>query len=201
MKKLFLFLFSVFAWASCSNSGDNATAQQDLYFPPVGSDVWETTSINELGWNSAAVAPLMAYLEEKHSKSFIILVDGKIVMENYFNGQTVSSNWYWASAGKTLTSTMAGIAEQEGLLNINDKVSDYLGTGWTSAPLEKENLITNRHLLTMTSGLDDDLGDDVSPANLQYIADGGTRWAYHNVYREIAGCNCRSDRTNFFGLL
>ena len=38
--------------------------------------------------------------------------------------------------GKTLTATVTGIAQQEGLLNINNKVSDYLGTGWTSAPLK-----------------------------------------------------------------
>lgn len=37
----------------------------------------------------------------------------------------------------------------------------------------------------MTSGLDDSLGDDVTPANLQYIADAGTRWAYHNVYVKL----------------
>jgi len=33
--------------------------------------------------------------------------------------------------------------------------------------------------------LDDSLGDDVSPANLQYIADAGSRWAYHNVYVKL----------------
>ena len=38
-----------------------------------------------------------------------------------------------------------------------------------AAPLAKENLITCKHLLTMTSGLDDTLGDDVSPANLQLM--------------------------------
>ena len=37
----------------------------------------------------------------------------------------------------------------------------------------------------MNSGLDDTLGDDVSPANLQYLADSGTRWAYHNVYVKL----------------
>jgi CubicO group peptidase (beta-lactamase class C family) len=37
----------------------------------------------------------------------------------------------------------------------------------------------------MTSGLDDSLGDDVSPANLKYKADAGTRWAYHNVYVKL----------------
>ena len=34
----------------------------------------------------------------------------------------------------------------------------------------------------MTSGLDNSLGDDVSPQNLKYVADASTRWAYHNVY-------------------
>jgi CubicO group peptidase (beta-lactamase class C family) len=106
-------------------------------------------------------------------------------MENYFNGHSATTAWYWASAGKTLTATVTGIAEQEGYINTNNKVSDYIGTGWTSAPLAKENLITCKHLLSMSSGLDDSLGDDVSPANLQYIADAGTRWAYHNVYVKL----------------
>ena len=37
----------------------------------------------------------------------------------------------------------------------------------------------------MNSGLNDALGDDVSPANLQYVADAGSRWAYHNVYVKL----------------
>jgi CubicO group peptidase (beta-lactamase class C family) len=106
-------------------------------------------------------------------------------MENYFNGHSATTPWYWASAGKTLTSTVTGIAQDEGLLNINNKVSDYLGTGWTSAPLAKENLITCKNLLSMNSGLNDALGDNVDPANLQYVADAGNRWAYHNVYVKL----------------
>ncbi|HNP54444.1 MAG TPA: serine hydrolase, partial [Ferruginibacter sp.] len=61
--------------------------------------------------------------------------------------------------------------------------SDYLGTGWTSLPLAKENLITIRHQLTMTTGLDDGVADSdcTDPACLTYKADAGTRWAYHNA--------------------
>ena len=106
-------------------------------------------------------------------------------MENYFNGHDSTTLWKWNSAGKTLTSTVTGIAEQEGFINTNNKVSDYIGTGWTSAPLAKENLITCKNLLSMNSGLDDTLGDDVSPTNLQYITDAGNRWAYHNVYVKL----------------
>ena len=162
------------------------TTNETMYFPPNdGSSTWTTKSIADLGWNQSSVQPLLDYLDLKHTKSFIILVNGRIVMENYFNGHTATTLWQWNSAGKTLTSTITGIAQQEGLININNKVSDYLGTGWTSAPLAKENLILCKNLLSMNSGLDDTLGDDVSPANLQYVADAGSRWAYHNVYVKL----------------
>ena len=171
--------------SSDDSSIDQSTVAETMYFPPSNSDTWETKTLSSLNWHQDKVQDLLSYLELKHSKSFMILQNGKIVMEYYFNGHTSTTPWYWASAGKTLTSTVTGIAEQEGFLNINNKVSQYLGTGWTSAPLAKENLITCKHLLTMTSGLDDSLGDDVSPANLQYKADAGTRWAYHNVYVKL----------------
>jgi len=189
MKKYFsLLILAVFSFGCSSDSGsDNPTPiEEAMYFPPSdGSTTWDSKSIADLGWNQSAVQPLLDYLQLKNSKSFIILVNGRIVMENYFNGHSATTPWYWASAGKTLTATVTGIAEQEGFLNINNKVSDYIGTGWTSIPLAKENLITCRHLLTMSSGLNDALGDDVSPANLQYVADAGTRWAYHNVYVKL----------------
>ena len=37
----------------------------------------------------------------------------------------------------------------------------------------------------MSSGLDDALGDEVSPSNLQYLVDAGSRWASHNVYVKL----------------
>ena len=187
MKKILISVLIIPIFFSCSTNDKNLTPTpiQNLYFPPLTGGIWETTPITQLNWNSAAVQPLLDYLELKHSKSFIILVNGKIVMENYFNGHTSTSPWYWASAGKTLTSTLTGIAQDENLLNINTKVSDYIGTGWTSASLAKENLITCKNLLSMNSGLDDALGDNVSPANLQYEADAGTRWSYHNVFVKL----------------
>ncbi len=188
MKKIIYFLLIVLVFTNCSdnnNSGSDVN-YNIMYFPPTnGTDTWETQSISSLGWNQNAVQPLLDYLLLKNTKSFMILVNGRIVMENYFNGHTATTLWRWNSAGKTLTSTVTGIAEQEGFINTNNKVSDYLGTGWTSAPLAKENLITCKNLLKMNSGLDDTLGDDVAPGNLQYVADAGTRWAYHNVYVKL----------------
>ncbi len=73
-----------------------------------------------------------------------------------------------------------GIAQENNLLSLDDPSSQYLGEGWTSAELEKENAITIRNQLTMTSGLNDLFFDCVTPDCLRYTADAGTRWAYHN---------------------
>ena len=185
-KMLPLLLLALF---TCSSEDDNPPTvvipEEEIYFPPINSDTWETKSLSELGWNENELQPLLDFLEEKNTKSFMVLHDGKIVIESYFNNHTATSPWYWASAGKTLTTAVTGIAENEGFININNKVSDYLGNGWTSAPLDKEHLITCKNLLSMTSGLNDALGNNVSPDNLQYIADAGTRWAYHNVYVKL----------------
>ncbi len=191
MKLFYALSLSLMSIVGCSSDDETTTTpsqpipEENMYFPPNNSSTWETKSISSLNWNQTAVQPLLDYLDLKHTKSFIILVNGRIVMENYFNSHTSTSLWYWASAGKTLTSTVTGIAQQENFLNINNKVSTYIGTGWTSETLVKENLITCKHLLSMSSGLDDALGDNVDPSNLQYKADAGTRWAYHNVYVKL----------------
>lgn len=194
MKKYIIILFVLFLFLSCSTDNNPETTEnpdntgETLYFPPIDSDFWETKSLTEANWNETALQPLLDFLEEKNTKGFIILHNGKIVVEAYMNGHSSSSNWYWASAGKTLTTAVVGIAQDEGLLVINNTVSNYLGLGWTSAPIEKENLITCKHLLSMTSGLDDTTGDDVSPENLFYLADAGTRWAYHPVFVKLQDC-------------
>jgi CubicO group peptidase (beta-lactamase class C family) len=203
MSKITYFLLIILFFGSCSSDSSESTPSpiETLYFPPPTGDVWETKSITDLGWKQTSVQPLLDFLAQKNTKGFIILVNGRIVMEKYFNGHSASTPWYWASAGKTLTATVTGIAQDQGLLNINNKVSDYLGTGWTSAPLAKENLITCKNLLCMNSGLNDALGDNVSPTNLQYVADSGTRWAYHNVYVKLQDVVARASGqswTNYF---
>ena len=161
-----------------------------LYFPPVGSDAWETILPDDLGWNTAALNDLFSTLETNGTRAFIVLQDGKIVIEEYWGKNIMNtadfdrnSNWYWASAGKTLIAFLIGIAQEDGLLSIYDRTSDYLGTGWTSMSSEKEELITIRHQLTMTTGLDYTVADTycTEPECLQYKTDAGEQWFYHNA--------------------
>lgn len=159
-----------------------------LYFPPTIGTTWQTLSPASQQFCPDRIDSLYNFLEERHTKAFLLLKDGKIVLEKYFGTFVQDSFWYWASAGKSLTAMLVGQAQEEGLLNIENKTSDYLGVGWTSAPANKEALIKVRHQLTMTTGLDDtfvptptepDPNNCTDPACLNYLVDAGTRWAYH----------------------
>ncbi len=158
----------------------NGEAQ--LYYPPISSEVWDTISLEQMGWCEERVDDLYGFLSDNNTKAFILLKDDKIVLEQYFNDHSQDENWYWASAGKSLTAFAIGIAQEKGYLQINDRTSEYLGTGWTSCSEEKEDNITIHHQLTMTTGLDDDFGDIYCTDKecLQCLDINESRWAYHN---------------------
>jgi len=186
-----LLLLVLLLSAACSKVEDSSvTPTTSAYFPPVGSSDWETVKPESLGWRTDQIQPLFNYLQSTQTRAFIVTQNGRIVLEKYFGNNLANtapfnqgSQWYWASAGKTLTGFMVGKAQEEKFLSIDQKTATYLGAGWTALPPAKENLITVKNQLTMTTGLDDGVPnkDNTSPANLTYKADAGTRWAYHNA--------------------
>ena len=187
---LLLSLFLVFACEKSETPVPDTEVEDSLYFPPINSDSWATTSPESLNWNTQVLDELYDFLQTNNTRAFIILKDGKIVAEKYWGNNianntpfTQNTNWYWASAGKTITAFLTGLAQEKGFLNIENKTSDYLGNNWTSMPLEKENLITVRHQLTMSTGLNYRVSDIhcTDPKCLEYRADAGTQWFYHNA--------------------
>ena len=188
----FIFFFLLF---SCQDdisdiAPEPSSDPDELYFPPNNNEEWESQSLSSLGWNADKWKELSNLLEANDTRAFIVLKDGKIVIEQYY-GKSISNIdnfdkskiWYWASAGKTLTSFIVGKAQEDGFLKISDKASDYLGSSWTSLTSTQEAKISVRNQLTMTSGLDDSVSesDDFAPEKLIYKADAGSRWAYHNA--------------------
>ncbi|MDX1909783.1 MAG: serine hydrolase [Bacteroidia bacterium] len=176
MKNLFIGVFLLVVLAV------SPVRAQELYFPPLTGSTWETVTPASLGWCESKIDSLADFLEGQNTKAFIVLKGGKIAIERYFDAFTRDSLWYWASAGKTLTAFTVGLAQEDGYLSIQDTTADYLGTGWTAAPPAKEAAITVWHQLTMTSGLDDGVANPYCTLDtcLTYLADAGTRWAYHN---------------------
>lgn len=194
---------------SACRKKDPLPKNESLHFPE--NDTWETTSVQELGWAEAVVPELEAFLEANETRGFLLLKNGRIVLERYW-GLNLSgtadfgaqSYWYWASAGKTLTAFTVGLAQEQNFLDTDDAVTNYLGAGWTSATPSQEAAITVWHQLTMTSGLDDGVANNHStaPADLQYKAVAGTRWAYHNgpytLLHDVVAAACGQSFQEFF---
>lgn len=178
MKKILLL------WVIGLASFSQKAKAQSIYFPPLSNNAaWDTISPSSLGWCVSEIDTLYNYLQQQDTKGFMVLKDGKIVLEKYFGTFTKDSLWYWASAGKTITSFLIGKAQEENFLSIADSSSKYLGAGWTNCTLNQEKNIKILNQLTMTTGLDDGVPDNHCTIDtcLKYLEDAGTRWAYHNA--------------------
>jgi CubicO group peptidase (beta-lactamase class C family) len=179
-----------------------APAQTSLYFPPTTGSAWATTTPASLGWCQPPLDSLLAYAGRQHTDALLILKDGRLVVEHYYGTYTADSIHYWASAGKSLTATLLGLARQDGLLQLSDSTSRFLGRGWTSATPAQEGRITIRHQLTMTSGLDDVPpapcdNESTTPGCLRYLAPPASRWAYHTgAYRTLQDVLVQASGTN-----
>ncbi|MBC8124529.1 MAG: serine hydrolase [Candidatus Kapabacteria bacterium] len=154
-----------------------------MYFPPLTGSEWEKTSPTDLGWCSERIDSLVRFAGETNAKALIILKSGRIVVEKYYDTFTQDSVWYWASAGKTVTSVLVGHAQENGLVDISKPSATYLGEGWSSCTPAQEANITVRHHLTMTTGLEGRVADDNCkvPSCLSYRAEPGTLWDYYNA--------------------
>ena len=189
MRNIILLGFVAFAFFSCKKTETitttpvHAPTPENYYYPPLTGSVWETKTAASLGWDETMLQQAFDYAATKNTYGLIVLQNGKIVKEQYWNNWTKDTRYFIASAGKSVVAFVAGIAQKDGIININHRTSQYLGAGWTSLPLIKENVITIKNQLSMTTGLDDGVPDQdcTTPACLVYKTDAGNRWSYHNA--------------------
>lgn len=90
----------------------------------------------------------------KRVNSFLVIKDGHLVMERYYNGYTRDDFQHVMSVTKSVISALIGIAIDQGLIkDVNQRIMDFFpdfrGKGIDSL----YQSLTLRHLLTMTSGI------------------------------------------------
>ena len=109
-------------------------------------------------------AVLTGFEQDAHPdlRGAIVLRDGKIVAEHYYNGETADGLHDIRSAGKSVTALLMGIAADRGrILGVDDRVDTYLPEVKGSAIAD----VALRNVLTMRSGLAAFDGDSASPGN------------------------------------
>jgi CubicO group peptidase (beta-lactamase class C family) len=92
----------------------------------------------------------------------LILKDNKLVCEEYFNGYDAEMHHSLYSAGKSLVSTLIGIAIDKGFIKNSDQTLRDLFPGHHSINNNhsENSEIKLKHILTMTTGLDCGNPDD-----------------------------------------
>lgn len=91
------------------------------------------------------------YSEQNNGSAVVVLKGDKIVFEDYENGFTAKIPHFLASGSKSFVGVMAVAAQEDGLLKLDDKVSDTISE-WKSDPQQSQ--VTIRQLLSLTSGID-----------------------------------------------
>jgi CubicO group peptidase (beta-lactamase class C family) len=120
-------------------------------------------------YDKKLIKTLKGNIEEgvfKQISSVIVIKNGKLLIEEYFNGETRDSLHDPRSAGKSFSSSITGIAENEGYLKNEDQTlkNFYNIKSYSNYSPQKEN-VSIKDLLTMSSVFDGNDDDNNSPGN------------------------------------
>ena len=91
------------------------------------------------------------YSAERRGVSLLIMRDGEVLFEDYPRSGGATKAWELASGTKSFTGIMAAAAQADGLLDIDASCASLLPE-WED---DTRNAISVRHLLTLTSGLEE----------------------------------------------
>lgn len=156
-----LILFGLLVIVACGGGGSSDTSVP-VPTPPVNnSPNWKPVSPEfqhagaaEVGIDEDVINA--AYTQagsQSGVRSLLVLKQGRLVAEQYFNGYTAQQLQHVRSVTKTITALLTGIAIEEGLLSLDATVGEYFIDDYAISDEDAE-LITVAQLLTMTSGFD-----------------------------------------------
>lgn len=114
---------------------------------PLGLGLAE--SIDQVTWQGKNV-PFTEFLSATQTNAFIVIRDGKITYEKYFNGHTQATVLPSYSVAKTMTSLVIGQLIDEGKLSENDTFVKYLPKFEAGTSFDR---VTIAQLLDMNSGI------------------------------------------------
>jgi CubicO group peptidase (beta-lactamase class C family) len=109
---------------------------------------------------------LASFLEESETSGLLVLREGEIAHESYYQGYDATSRAQSFSMAKSVVSALVGIAIEEGSIrSVRDSISDYLpelrGSGYEGVSIHD--------VLTMSSGVDFDEDYDSFRSDVMWL--------------------------------
>jgi CubicO group peptidase (beta-lactamase class C family) len=151
---------------------------------------------------AVAGRPLVEMLDASQTAAFIVLRDGAVAYERYFDGHRRDSIQTSFSVAKSFASTLIGIAIADGEIeSVGEPITDYLPELAERDPGFER--IRIEHLMAMTSGLRYEEGGlpwsddaqtyygtdlrDLALTDTEIVEPPGSRWHYNNFNPLLAG--------------
>lgn len=160
--------------------GPSAAELEVVDYTPLSQDDWEVSTPEKQELDPALVAELYynaADLETIYS--VLVIKNGKLIAEGYFNEGSVEQLSARHSATKSYTSALVGIALEQGCLSsLDQKMIDFFPEFADQIADPRKAQITIRHLLQMRAGYPYDSTDYYS--DILYLS-GNWRWLPHLV--------------------
>ncbi|MFX0212248.1 MAG: serine hydrolase domain-containing protein [Candidatus Hodarchaeota archaeon] len=160
---------------------------------------WSTSTPEEYGINQSQLEKAFLKAEDiSYLFSILLIRNGTLIAEKYFNGVNQNDAHHIHSITKSFTTTLVGIALQEGFLNsIDQQMLDFFPEYIFPELDPKKYNITIHHLLSMTAGFDfpetteNWIEYSSSPNWVQYVIelplrhDPGAGWAYSTPHMNL----------------
>ena len=126
---------------------------------------------------------------EYPANSVLVVNQGTIVREKYYNDFTYRTEFNTYSVTKSFTSTLIGIAIDQGIIgSVNDPIVSYFPNITFDNDSPEKQRVTIKHVLTMTSGFDYGVDPTLAPPvegsvalhvlNSPVSREPGTSWVY-----------------------
>jgi CubicO group peptidase (beta-lactamase class C family) len=162
------------------------------YNPPLPlDDGWNTGTLAEVGLSPDTIANFMRTmvnlpmdsLGSQQIHAVLIARHGKLVLEEYFHGENRDKSHETRSAAKSITSTLAGAAihARRGVSLTSPVYAIMNGGKFPDTIEQRKRNVTLEHLLSMSSGIDCDDGDDNSPGNESAVIDQSDEPDYYRL--------------------
>ena len=128
--------------------------EKKLYWP---TKDWKVSTAKDVGMNYLKLNEIDSYIRAKRCSrlySVLVVKNGHIVLEKYYNGFNSSKKNVIMSIIKSIMSILIGIACDQGLIrSLDDRFSSYFPEYFKSDTDPVKRQITIQNILTMTSGL------------------------------------------------
>jgi len=134
--------------------GPSAKDLEAVDYGPLPGDDWKVSTPAEQGLDPELVAELYhnaAEVETLHS--LLVVKNGHLIAEGYFNGWSVEQKARMQSATKSYTSALVGLALEQGCLsNVDQKMMEFFPELADQITDPRKKQITLRQMLQMRAG-------------------------------------------------